>query len=167
MKYQRTPPVRPSRLLIWQGGSDSREERWTERENRDLVAGGFELTDDEDDLWKKDGVWFGREAALQSASKEQHAGVRSTTPPNEKMLVQDGIPLGYVSVEQFAKTVGVTATRIVHLIKRGRVVGVELHNNRYLIPEDARILPATKEMPGPMTDYIKSWHERNKVSYLE
>jgi hypothetical protein len=70
-------------------------------------------------------------------------------------------------LEQLAKTVGVTATRIDYLIKRGRVVGVELHNNRYLIPEYARILPATKVMPGPMTDYIKSWHERNKVFYLE
>jgi hypothetical protein len=39
----------------------------TERENQLLVAAGFESTDEEDDLWTKDGVWFGRRAALQSA----------------------------------------------------------------------------------------------------
>jgi hypothetical protein len=38
-------------------------------EEKALVAAGFETTDDEDDLWKKDGVWFGRVAALQ------HGGV--------------------------------------------------------------------------------------------
>ena len=66
MKDQRTPRVRPNSLVIWQRGSDSGEgASWTERENRDLVAGGFESSDDEDDLWSKDGVWFGRNAALQ------------------------------------------------------------------------------------------------------
>lgn len=89
------------------------------------------------------------------------------TPPNEKMPVQDGIPLGYVSLKRFAKTVGVTTPRIVQLIKRGRVEGVQCHNHRYFFPEDARIVPIRKEMPGPVTDYVKSWHERNKVSYLE
>jgi len=39
----------------------------TERENQALIAAGFESTDQEDDLWTKDGVWFGRRAALQSA----------------------------------------------------------------------------------------------------
>ena len=39
----------------------------TERENQLLVAAGYESTDQEDDLWTKDGVWFGRNAALQSA----------------------------------------------------------------------------------------------------
>jgi hypothetical protein len=34
-------------------------------EEKALVAASFESTDDEDDLWKKDGVWFGRNAALQ------------------------------------------------------------------------------------------------------
>ena len=39
-----------------------------ERENQILVAAGFESTDEEDDLWSKDGVyWFGRNAALQNA----------------------------------------------------------------------------------------------------
>jgi hypothetical protein len=80
------------------------------------------------------------------------------------MPVQSGVPLGYVSLEQFAKTVGVTAPRIVQLIKRGRVEGVQCHNHRYFFPEDARIVPARNEMPGPVTDYVKSWHERNKVS---
>ena len=60
-------------MLVWQGGSDSAEGPWPEGENRDLVAGGFELTDDEDDLWKKDGVWFGRNAALQKAREALHA----------------------------------------------------------------------------------------------
>ena len=41
--------------------------RGTERENQLLVAAGYESTDQEDDLWTKDGVWFGRNAALQSA----------------------------------------------------------------------------------------------------
>ena len=68
MKYQRTPRVRPrpNSLVIWQGGSASGEGPWTERENRDLVAGGFESPGEEDDLWSKDGVWFGRNAALQN-----------------------------------------------------------------------------------------------------
>ena len=40
----------------------------TERENQDLIAAGFESMDDEYDLWRsQDGVWFGRNAALQSA----------------------------------------------------------------------------------------------------
>ncbi len=39
----------------------------TERENQILVAAGFKSTDEEDDLWTKDGVyWFGRKAALQN-----------------------------------------------------------------------------------------------------
>ena len=41
--------------------------QWTERENQALVAAGFESADEEDGLWSKDGVWFGREAALQKA----------------------------------------------------------------------------------------------------
>ncbi len=66
MKDQRTPRVRPNSLPTSQGGSDSGEGAWTERENRDLVAGGFESSEDEDDLWSKDGVWFGRIAAVQN-----------------------------------------------------------------------------------------------------
>jgi hypothetical protein len=44
MKDNRTTTtrVRPNSLLVWQGGSDSGEEQWTEGENRALVAGGFE-----------------------------------------------------------------------------------------------------------------------------
>ena len=41
----------------------------TERENQALIAVGFESTGEEDDLWIKDGVWFGRRAALQSARR--------------------------------------------------------------------------------------------------
>ena len=137
-----------------------------DREDLALVAAGFEPTEEEGTLWRKDGVWFGRQAALQSASKELRGGARTMTRPNEQMPVQSGIPLGYVSVKQFAKTVGVTASRIEHLIKRGRIEGVKLDdNNRCLIPEDARIIAASIEMPGPVTDYVKSWHQRNKVSY--
>jgi hypothetical protein len=69
MKYQRTTRgrPRPNSLLIWHGGSASGEGPWTERENRELVAGGFESPGEEDDLWSKDGVyWFGRNAALQN-----------------------------------------------------------------------------------------------------
>jgi hypothetical protein len=40
------------------------------REDLALVAAGFEPIEEEDTLWKKDGVCFGREAALQSARKE-------------------------------------------------------------------------------------------------
>jgi hypothetical protein len=81
--------------------------------------------------------------------------------------VQSGIPLGYVSLERFAETVGVTDTRVRYLIKRGRIERVKVHNNRYVIPEDARIVPAKNKVPGPVTDYVKSWHERNKVFYPE
>ena len=41
----------------------------TERENQLLVAAGFESTDEEEDLWSKDGVWYGRNAVLQSAQR--------------------------------------------------------------------------------------------------
>ena len=44
-----------------------RENQRTERENQALIAVGFESTGEEDDLWTKEGVWFGRRAALQSA----------------------------------------------------------------------------------------------------
>jgi hypothetical protein len=75
--------------------------------------------------------------------------------------------LSYVSMAQFAKTVGVTTPRINQLIKRGRIEGVKRHNNSYMIPEDARILPAKNENPGPVTDYVKSWHERHQDFYPE
>ena len=72
MKYQRTTRgrPRPNSLLIKQGRSGSGEEQWTEGENRDLIAGGFESPGEEDDLWSKDGVWFGRNAALQSLGQK-------------------------------------------------------------------------------------------------
>jgi hypothetical protein len=46
-----------------------RANQQTERENQALVAAGFVTTDGEDDLWSKEGVWFGRSAALQSARR--------------------------------------------------------------------------------------------------
>jgi hypothetical protein len=46
-----------------------RAKKVTERENQLLVAAGFESTDEEDDVWIKDGVWYGRKAALQSAGQ--------------------------------------------------------------------------------------------------
>jgi hypothetical protein len=45
----------------------------TERENQLLVAAGFDWTDEKDDLWGKDGVWYGRNAALQSARRTLRA----------------------------------------------------------------------------------------------
>jgi hypothetical protein len=85
----------------------------------------------------------------------------------EKIPTIGATPPNYVSVLEFAQTVGVTAPRIVQLIKRGRIEGVKRLNGRYVVPEDARILPAKKEMPGPVTDYVKLWHERHKDSYPE
>lgn len=41
-----------------------------DREDFALIAAGFEPVDKEGTLWKKDGVCFGREAALQSSRKE-------------------------------------------------------------------------------------------------
>jgi len=41
-----------------------------DREDFALVAAGFEPTEEEGTLWRRDGVWFGREAALQSARKD-------------------------------------------------------------------------------------------------
>jgi hypothetical protein len=46
--------------------------QWTERENQALVAAGFALMHEEDDLWSKNGVLFGRKAALQSARQPLH-----------------------------------------------------------------------------------------------
>jgi hypothetical protein len=83
------------------------------------------------------------------------------------MTLGGGIPSGYVSMKQFAKTVGVTPSRINQLIKRWRIQGVRRHNDRYIVPEEARILPAKNKTPGPVTDYVEAWHERNKVSYPE
>ena len=40
-----------------------RLQRLRREENAMLAAAGFELV--EGDLWRKDGCWFGREAALQ------------------------------------------------------------------------------------------------------
>ena len=52
------------------------------RENRDLVAGGFETPGEEDDLWSKDGVyWFGRSAALQNYRAHAH---RAHAPPGPR-----------------------------------------------------------------------------------
>jgi hypothetical protein len=51
---------------LHRGGGDGRKQG-LEKENQVLVAAGFESTEEEDDLWSKDGVWFGRNAALQSA----------------------------------------------------------------------------------------------------
>jgi hypothetical protein len=65
MKNDRTSQVRPNSVLVWQGGSASGGEHWTERENRALVAAGFEPLGEENALWSKDGIWFGRNAALQ------------------------------------------------------------------------------------------------------
>jgi hypothetical protein len=45
------------------------EEQWAQRENQALVAAGFEQTYEENDLWIKDGVWFGRNAARQRARR--------------------------------------------------------------------------------------------------
>ena len=55
--------------------------RGTERENQLLVAAGFESTDEEEDLWNKEGVWYGRNAALQSARLCKVRGVRCARPP--------------------------------------------------------------------------------------
>ena len=46
--------------------------QWAENENQALVTAGFALTNEEYDLWSKDGVLFGRKAALQSAGLALH-----------------------------------------------------------------------------------------------
>jgi hypothetical protein len=88
-------------------------------------------------------------------------------PLDERVATRGEMPPGYVSLEQFAEVVGVTPTRIRQLVKRGRIEGVRRHDNSYCILEDARIVPAKNKTPGPVTDYVKSWHERNEVSYPE
>jgi hypothetical protein len=47
-----------------------REKQRTERENQALIAAGFESTGEEDDLWTKYGVCYGRQAALQGALRK-------------------------------------------------------------------------------------------------
>ena len=47
-------------------------DQWAESENQALVAAGFELMGKNADLWSKDGVWYGRKAALQSAGQALH-----------------------------------------------------------------------------------------------
>jgi hypothetical protein len=46
--------------------------RWAESEKQALVAAGFVLMNEKDDLWSKDGVLFGRKAALDSAGLPLH-----------------------------------------------------------------------------------------------
>ena len=46
--------------------------QWSGSENQALVATGFALTHEEADLWSKDGVLFGRKAALDSAGLPLH-----------------------------------------------------------------------------------------------
>jgi hypothetical protein len=41
--------------------------QWAQSENQALVVAGFALMHEEADLWSKDGVLFGRKAALESA----------------------------------------------------------------------------------------------------
>ena len=43
-----------------------------ERENKTLFAAGFEPEDGRNVLWRKDGRWFGRTAALQKAQRIMH-----------------------------------------------------------------------------------------------
>jgi hypothetical protein len=47
-----------------------REKQRTERENQALIAMGFESTGEEDDLWTKNGVCYGRQVALQGALRK-------------------------------------------------------------------------------------------------
>ena len=88
--HHRTPRIRPNSLVVWQGGSDSGEELWTDRENRDLVDGGFDRSGEEDDLWSKDGVWFGRNAALQSARRTLRTNTGREVFDEEAELDEDG-----------------------------------------------------------------------------
>jgi hypothetical protein len=64
-KDQRTPRDRPNSLPTRQEGNDSAQEQWTASEERALIGAGFERQDEEADLWSKDGVLYGRNAALQ------------------------------------------------------------------------------------------------------
>jgi hypothetical protein len=58
----------------------------TERENQILVAAGFTSTDQKDDLWTKDGVyWFGRSAALQGVRRTV-CGIARKEVSDEKLL---------------------------------------------------------------------------------
>jgi len=87
----------------------------------------------------------------------------------EEMLKRGEMPSGYISVAQFAQKVGVVPARINQLRKVGRIEGVRYHaaSHGYVVPVDARILPPKKEHPGPVNDYIKAWHQRNKVQSQE
>jgi hypothetical protein len=40
------------------------------REERFLLEASFEPVEDDGMLWEKEGVWYGREAALQKASRK-------------------------------------------------------------------------------------------------
>ena len=57
--------------MIRQEGSASVEEQWTDSEDRALVGAGFERQHDEEaNLWSKDGVLYGRNAALQNLGQK-------------------------------------------------------------------------------------------------
>ncbi len=53
-----------------------------DREDFALVAAGFEPTEEEGTLWRKDGVLFGREAALQRARKQLSENITTTRKPS-------------------------------------------------------------------------------------
>ncbi len=63
----------------------------TERENQVLVAAGFESTDEEDDLWIKDGVWFGRNAGLQRARRALHTSTGRDVFDEEASWTHSGV----------------------------------------------------------------------------
>jgi hypothetical protein len=62
----------------------------TQKENQLLVAAGFESTDEADDLWIKDDVWFGRNAALQSARRTLRTNTGREVFDEEAELDEDG-----------------------------------------------------------------------------
>jgi hypothetical protein len=74
--------------------------RGTERENQLLVAAGFESTDEEEDLWTKEGVWYGRNAALQSARRTLRATTGTDVLDEEAFWTHSGVfrlrPAGFV-----------------------------------------------------------------------
>ena len=64
-------PLAARGVALGDGGANRALAAYRQKEDGLLVAAGF-TTEEGDDVWRKDGVYFGRGAALQNAWREWH-----------------------------------------------------------------------------------------------
>ena len=101
--------------------------QWAESENQALVAAGFTLTYEEADLWSKDGVLFGRKAALASLGQTLHPNTaraaeevtwREPTVTRRSPVQRKALSNKEIATIKHLRSVGMSQARI------GIIVGV-------------------------------------------